>query len=34
MKKKNLEKLQFIVWILGFIAIGLLTWGIIRALLS
>ena len=34
MKKKTLEKLQFIAWTLGFIAIALLVWGIIRALTS
>ena len=32
MKKKILEKIQIIVWILGFIAVGLLIWGIIRVL--
>jgi len=34
MKKKVLEIIQIIVWILGFIAVGLLIWGIIRALSS
>jgi len=34
MKKKNLEVLQIIVWVLGFIALGLLIFGIIRALVA
>jgi len=34
MKKRVLEIMQVIVWILGFIAVGLLVWGIIRALLA
>jgi hypothetical protein len=33
MKKKNLEILQFIAWGLGFIALGLLVYAIIRALM-
>ena len=32
MNKETLKLLQIIVWILGFIALGLLIWGIIRAL--
>jgi len=34
MKKRNLEVLQIIVWILGFIALALLVYGIARALLA
>lgn len=34
MKKKTLNALQIIVFIMGLVAIGLLIWGIIRALLS
>lgn len=34
MKKRVLEILQIITWILGFVAVGLLIFGIIRALLS
>ncbi len=34
MKKKTLKVLQIIVFIMGIIAIGLLIWGIVRALLS
>ena len=34
MKKRTLEILQIITWILGFIAVGLLIFGIIRALLA
>ena len=34
MKKKTLEVLQVIVWIMGVVAVGLLVWGIIRALLA
>jgi len=34
MKKKTLEILQIIAWGMGFIALGLLIWGIIRALAS
>jgi len=34
MKKRTLTTLQYIAWIMGFIAIGLLTWGIIRTLLA
>lgn len=33
MNKKNLKKLQIIVWILGFIALGLLIYGIIKTIL-
>jgi len=32
MKKRTLEVFQMIAWILGFIALGLLTYGIIREL--
>jgi len=34
MKKKTLEILQIIVWVLGAIALALLIFGIIRALLN
>jgi len=34
MKKETLEVLQIIAWAMGFIALGLLIWGIIRALIS
>jgi len=34
MKNKFLEKIQLIVWILGFVAVALLVYGIIRALLA
>ena len=34
MKKRTLKKIQTIVWILGFIAVALLIYGIIRALLT
>ena len=34
MKKRTLETLQIIAWIIGFIAIGLLVYGVIRTLLS
>ena len=34
MKKRTLEILQIITWILGFIAVGLLIFGIIRAILT
>jgi len=34
MKKRNLKILQIIAWIIGFIALGFLGYGIIRALLS
>ena len=33
MKKRTLKKIRVIVWILGFVAVGLLIWGIIRTLL-
>lgn len=33
MKKSTLEILQIIAWIVGFIALGLLFYGIIRALI-
>ena len=32
MKKRTLEIIQTIVWILGIVAVGLLIWGITRAL--
>jgi len=32
MKKNTLKLLQIIAWIIGFIALGLLVYGIIRAL--
>jgi len=34
MKKKTLKILQIIAWIIGFIAVGLLIYGIIVALLK
>jgi len=34
MKKRTLKILQIIAWIIGFIAVALLIYGIIRALLS
>jgi uncharacterized membrane protein len=34
MKKRTLEILQIIVWIFGFLAVGLLIYGIVRAILS
>jgi hypothetical protein len=34
MKKKTLEKIQKIIWILGFVAVALLIYGIIRALMA
>jgi len=34
MKKDTLKKLQIITWIFGFLAAGLLIWGIIMAILS
>jgi len=34
MKKKTLKALQIIAWIIGFIAVALLVYGIIRALLA
>lgn len=34
MKKKTWEKIQIIVWILGFVAVVLLVYGIIRTLLA
>jgi len=34
MKNKFLEKIQFIVWVLGFVAVALLVYGIIRTLLA
>jgi uncharacterized membrane protein len=33
MKKRTLEIIQIITWILGFIAVALLIYGIIRALI-
>lgn len=33
MKKKSLRILQYIAWVIGFIALALLIYGIIRALL-
>lgn len=33
MKKKNLKVLQVIAWTIGFIALALLIYGIIRALM-
>jgi len=32
MKKRTLEVLQIIAWVMGFVALGLLILGIIRAL--
>jgi len=34
MEKRTLEIMQILVWIMGFIAVGLLIFGIIRALLQ
>jgi len=34
MKKRFWEIIQIIVWILGFIAVGLLVWEIIRTLMA
>lgn len=34
MKKKTLKLLQIIAWILGFIALGLLAYGITKTLLA
>jgi len=34
MKKRVLEIVQIITWILGFVAVGLLIWGIFRTLAS
>jgi len=34
MKKKTLEVFQILVWIMGVVAVGLLIWGIVRALLA
>tara|TARA_Y100000034_G_scaffold21160_1_gene24340 strand:+ start:9524 stop:9628 length:105 start_codon:yes stop_codon:yes gene_type:complete len=34
MKKETLKKIQIGTLILGFVAVGLLVWGIIRALLA
>ena len=34
MKRKTLQKMQVIVWIFGFIAVGLLVYGIVRVLLQ
>ena len=34
MKKRGLKWYHYLVWILGIIAIGLLVYGIIRALIS
>jgi len=34
MNKKTLEVFQILVWIMGAIAVGLLVWGIFRALMS
>jgi hypothetical protein len=34
MKKKTLMILQIIAWVIGFIALGLLGYGIIKALLQ
>jgi len=34
MKKRTLKALQLIAWIMGFTALGLLIWGIIRTLIS
>lgn len=33
MKKKAIKALQLIAWIIGFIALGILLYGIIKALL-
>jgi hypothetical protein len=33
MKRKTLKVLQFISWTIGFIALGLLIYGIVKALL-
>lgn len=34
MKKKTLKIIQIIVWIFGFIAVGLLVYGILKALFA
>jgi hypothetical protein len=34
MKKRTLQKLQILAWVVGFIALALLIYGIIRALLQ
>lgn len=33
MKKKTLNKVRIVIWILGFIAVGLLLYGIIKTLI-
>jgi len=34
MKKEVFKKIQVVVWILGFVAVGLLIYGIIRTILA